>query len=37
LLSTTLLNEYLDWPEVGQVFALERVRVCGSKTTGAVV
>jgi predicted transposase YbfD/YdcC len=27
LLSTTALNDYLDWPGVGQVFELERVRV----------
>jgi hypothetical protein len=27
LASTTLLNGYLDWPGVGQVFELERVRV----------
>ncbi len=26
LRSTTLLNDYLDWPGVGQVFELERVR-----------
>lgn len=31
LSSTTLLNDYLDWPAVGQVFALERVRL--EKTT----
>jgi hypothetical protein len=28
LTSTTLLNDYLDWPAVGQVFCLERERVC---------
>lgn len=27
LLSTTALNRHLDWPGVGQVFELERVRV----------
>ena len=27
LWSTTALNGYLDWPDVGQVFELERVRV----------
>src|SRR5262249_53772256 len=31
LTSTTLLNGYLDWPDVGQVFELERVRVVGGK------
>ena len=31
-LSTTALNDYLDWPEVGQVFELERVRVLKGKT-----
>ena len=33
LTSTTLLNGYLDWPDVGQVFELERVRVVGDKTS----
>lgn len=37
LLSTTLLNDYLDWPEVGQVFELERVRELGDKTELEVV
>ncbi len=32
LLSTTALNDYLDWPDVGQVFELERVRVFPDKT-----
>ncbi len=31
--STTLLNDYLDWPKVGQVFELERVRQVGDKRT----
>jgi predicted transposase YbfD/YdcC len=33
LTSTTLLNDYLDWPKVGQVFELERVRQVGDKRT----
>lgn len=33
LMATTLLNEYLDWPEVGQVFLLRRERTVGSETT----
>lgn len=37
LTSTTTLNGYLDWPDVGQVFALERVRVVGDKSTVEVV
>ena len=37
LTSTTALNGYLDWPEVGQVFELERVRVVGAKTTVELV
>jgi len=37
LISTTALNHYLDWPDVGQVFELERVRTCGTKTTVEVV
>ena len=36
LRSTTGLNGYLDWPDVGQVFELERVRACGGKTTAEV-
>ena len=32
LTSTTCLNDYLDWPDVGQVFELERVRVLKDKT-----
>jgi len=32
LTSTTALNDYLDWPDVGQVFELERVRVLQDKT-----
>ncbi len=32
LTSTTALNGYADWPDVGQVFVLERVRVVGDKT-----
>jgi hypothetical protein len=36
-LSTTALNEYLDWPDVGQAFELERVRVLGGKTQVEVV
>lgn len=35
--STTALNAYLDWPEVGQVFELERVRVLPDKTEVEVV
>jgi hypothetical protein len=31
IISTTALNELLDWPQVGQVFELERVRLCGDK------
>ncbi len=37
LLSTTALNDYLDWPDVGQVFELERVRVLKDKTEVEVV
>ena len=37
LLSTTALSDYLDWPGVGQVFELERVRVAGGKTSVEVV
>lgn len=32
-----MLNEYLDWPDVGQVFELERVRVLKDKTEVQVV
>ena len=35
--STTVLNDYLDWPDVGQVFELERVRVLKDKTEVEVV
>jgi DDE family transposase len=31
--STTELNDYLDWPEVGQVFRLTRERTVGQQTT----
>jgi hypothetical protein len=31
------VNGYLDWPDVGQVFELERVRVVGGKTGVEVV
>ena len=37
LMSTTALNDYLDWPDVGQVFELERVRVLKDKTEVEVV
>jgi Transposase DDE domain len=37
LTSTTALNNYLDWPDVGQVFELERVRIVGNKTEVEVV
>jgi predicted transposase YbfD/YdcC len=37
LRSTTALNDYLDWPDVGQVFELERVRVLKDKTEVEVV
>ena len=37
LTSTTALNAYLDWPDVGQAFELERVRVVGATTTVEVV
>lgn len=37
LISTTALNDYLDWPQVGQVFELERVRVLKDKTEVEVV
>jgi hypothetical protein len=32
-MTTTLLNDYLDWPGVGQVFWLRRERTEGSTTT----
>jgi hypothetical protein len=31
------LNEHLDWPDVGQVFELERVRVVGGKASVDVI
>jgi len=37
LTSTTALNDYLDWPDVGQVFELERVRLLKEKTEVEVV
>jgi predicted transposase YbfD/YdcC len=37
LASTTALNDYLDWPDVGQVFELERVRERKGKTEVEVV
>jgi predicted transposase YbfD/YdcC len=37
LWSTTALNGYLDWPDVGQVFELERVRVLKGKAEVEVV
>lgn len=37
LTSTTAVNDYLDWPDVGQVFELERVRVLKDKTELEVV
>src|SRR4051794_29016867 len=37
LTSTTLLNDYLDWPEVGQVFEIERLRTVGGETKVEVV
>jgi hypothetical protein len=37
LTSTTALNDYLDWPDVGQVFELERVRVLADKSEVEVV
>jgi DDE family transposase len=33
LRTTTLLNDYLDWPSVGQVFWLRRERTVQGKTT----
>ena len=32
-----MLNDYLDWPDVGQVFELERVRIVAGKTSVEVV
>jgi hypothetical protein len=32
-----MLNDYLDWPDVGQVFELERVRILADKTEVDVV
>lgn len=32
-MATKWLNEYLDWPEVGQVFLLRRERTVGHETT----
>jgi Transposase DDE domain len=37
LTSTTMLNDYLDWPKIGQVFELERVRELPGKTEIEVV
>jgi hypothetical protein len=37
LTSTTLLNDYLDWPAVAQVIELERVRTVGDQTSVEVV
>jgi hypothetical protein len=37
ILSTTALNDLLDWPGVGQVFELERVRILKGKTQVEVV
>ena len=37
LTATTALNGYADWPDVGQVFELERVRVVGGETSVEVV
>ena len=34
--TTTRLNDYLDWPGVGQVCRLERVVKCGGKETREV-
>jgi hypothetical protein len=33
LLATTWLNDYLDWPGVGQVFLVRRERTVGAETT----
>lgn len=32
-MATTWLNDFLDWPDVGQVFLLRRERTCGAVTT----
>jgi predicted transposase YbfD/YdcC len=37
LLSTTALNDHLDWPAVAQVFELERVRILKDKAEVEVV
>jgi predicted transposase YbfD/YdcC len=37
LVSTIALNDYLDWPAVGQVFRLERARTIKGQTTQEVV
>src|SRR5262245_17995747 len=37
LTRTTMLNDYVDWPEVGQVFELERVRQLADETEVEVV
>jgi hypothetical protein len=37
LTSTAALNGYRDWPDVGQVFELERLRTCGGQTSVEVV
>jgi hypothetical protein len=37
LTSTLALNDYLDWPEVGQVFRVERTRMVGGVRTTEVV
>jgi hypothetical protein len=37
LISTTALNDYVDWPGVGQVFKLTRERTIGGKTTSETV
>lgn len=33
LISTTILNDYIDWPELAQVFCLTRTRTQGGKLT----
>jgi hypothetical protein len=37
VVSTTMLNDYLDWPDVGQVFELRRTRVLKDKVEHEVV
>jgi Transposase DDE domain len=37
LCSTTVLDDYLDWPDVAQVFEVERVRVLPGQTQVEVV